>query len=113
MSEEKLLNIPIFQKYLQLDSVSGNVCRYGGETLVGTVDRRGPAATFLRTAGSQADEEEEKNTSQTSSEAHRDCHLLSLAPGCLTKSLSANHSGGLSVFDKSFLTSPSSLSIDT
>ena len=92
--------------YLQLDSVSGYVGRDSGEALVGAVYRGGPAATFLWAAGSQADQEKEKNTSQASSEAHRDCHLLSLG---VTKSLSGNHSGGLSVFDKSFLTSLSSL----
>ena len=96
-----------WKHYLQLDGVSGYVGRDRGEALVGAVYRGGPAATFLWTAGSQADEEEDKNTSQTSSEAHRDCcHLLSRAG---TKSLSGNHSGGLTVFDKSFLTPLSSL----
>ena len=92
--------------YLQLDSVSGYVGRDSGEALVGAVYRGGPAATFLWAAGSQADQEKEKNTSQASSEAHRDCHSASRG---VTKSLSGNHSGGLSVFDKSFLTSLSSL----
>ena len=81
MREEKLLNIPIFQKYLQLDSVSGYVGRYRREALVGAVYRGGAAATFIRTAGSSlADQEEDqKNTSQASSEAHHDCcHFLSL-----------------------------------
>ena len=78
--------------YLQLDGVSGYVGRYRGEALLGAVYRGGPADTFLRTAGSSlADQEEDKNTSQASSEAHRDCHLLSLAG---LKSLSGNHSGG-------------------
>ena len=110
MSEEKLLNIPIFQKYLQLDSVSGYVGRYRREALVGAVYRGGAAATFIRTAGSSlADQkEDQKNTSQASSEAHHDCcHFLSLT-GLHFKS-SSNHSGELSVFDKSFLTSLSSL----
>ena len=93
MREEKLLNISIFQNYLQLDSVSGYVGRDSGEALVGAVYRGGPAATFLWTAGSQADQEEEdKNTSQASSEAHRDC--CHLASRDVTKSLSGNHSGG-------------------
>ena len=77
MSEEKLLNIPIFQKYLQLDSVSGYVGRYRREALVGAVYRGGPADALVGTGQAEAEQpEEEYRTDET---CHRDCHFVFLS----------------------------------